>query len=75
MAALPTVTASQAIRAFAKAGFHVVRTTGSHHLLKKSGHRNNLAIPKHGSANLKPGLLRAQIRAAGLTVEEFVQLL
>jgi predicted RNA binding protein YcfA (HicA-like mRNA interferase family) len=75
MAALPTVTASEAMRAFEKAGFRVVRTTGSHHIMKKPGHRNNLSIPKHGSANMKPGLHRAQIRAAGLTVEEFVNLL
>ena len=75
MAALPTVTASQAIRAFEKVGFQVVRTRGSHHILSRPGHRNNLSIPKHGSTVLKPGLLRAQIRAAGLTVEEFVNLL
>ena len=75
MAALPTVTASAALRAFEAAGFRIVRTTGSHHILKKLGHRNNLSIPKHGTADLKPGLLRNQIQKAGLTVEEFIALL
>ena len=75
MASLPTVTASEALRAFQTAGFRHVRTRGSHLILKKQGHRFNLSIPDHGSANLKPGLLLNQIKKAGLTVEEFIALL
>ncbi len=75
MSELPPVTGRQAIAAFRKAGFEVVRIRGSHHVLKKAGHRYLLTVPVHGSNPLKPGTLRRLIRDAGLTVEQFAQLL
>jgi predicted RNA binding protein YcfA (HicA-like mRNA interferase family) len=75
MASLPTVTADEAIKAFQAAGFAIARTSGSHYTLKKPAFTRCLTIPRHGSRNLKPGLLRAQIRTAELTVEQFVELL
>ena len=72
---LPAVTAQEAINAFGEVGFKSVRSTGSHFILKKPGHRYNLAISKHGNKTLKSGTLRALIRGAGLEVDEFVALL
>ena len=43
--------------------------------MKKTGHPFNLSVPRHASQILKPGTLRSLIRASGMTVEEFVQLL
>jgi len=43
--------------------------------MKKPGHPLLLTIPVHASQSLKAGTLRSLIRDAGLTVEEFVQLL
>ncbi len=51
----------------------VSRQRGSHVVLTKTGSIFTLSIPLH--SELGPGLLRDQIRKAGLTVEEFVKLL
>jgi predicted RNA binding protein YcfA (HicA-like mRNA interferase family) len=75
MSELPTIQGNQAIAAFSRVGFSVVRIKGSHHVMKKPGHVHNLVVPVHGSTPLKPGTLRSLIRAAGLTVDQFVQLL
>ena len=75
MSKLPAITARKAIRAFQKAGFAKDRTTGSHVILVKQGHRFHLSIPLHKGKTLPKGLLRAQIKNAGLTDEEFCSLL
>lgn len=74
MCELPTVTGLEAIRAFEKDGFVEVRIKGSHHILKKKGHRFLLSVPVHGNRTLKPGTLKGLIRGAGMTVERFVEL-
>ncbi|HBO42577.1 MAG TPA: hypothetical protein DD670_01305 [Planctomycetaceae bacterium] len=68
MPSLPAVDGRQAIRAFEKLGFSVVRIQGSHHIMEKAGHRYVLSVPVHR------GTLRSVIRAADITVEEFVGL-
>lgn len=75
MPEVPRVTASEAIDAFEKAGFEVVRKKGSHRMMKKPGHRYTLSIPDHGNKPLGTGLLDSQIDAAGLTREQFIALL
>jgi len=40
--------------------------------MKKPGHRFVLSVPVHGNTQLKKGLLRALIKAAGKTVEQFL---
>ncbi len=72
---LPTITGEEAIDAFSRDGFYVARIKGSHHVMKKDGHIHLLVVPFHQSKPLKPGTLRSLIRTAGLTVEEFVELL
>lgn len=46
---------------------------GSHVVMVKSGVRANLSIPQH--KELSVGTLRALIRHAGLSVDEFLSLL
>ena len=75
MARLPAVTGPEAIKAFARIGFVEHRIEGSHHILKKPGHKFLLTVPVHGRKTLPPGTLRALIRGAGISVEEFVELL
>jgi predicted RNA binding protein YcfA (HicA-like mRNA interferase family) len=72
---IPNVTGREAIRAFEKAGFRVIRISGSHHILKRDGHPFVLSIPVHKGRTVGSGLLKSQITAAGLTVEEFKALL
>jgi len=60
------------IKAFERAGWMVRNQTGSHVILKKDGEPNLLTIPVHKGKPIKKGLLVAQIKAAGLTIEEFL---
>ena len=75
MPSVPRANASRIIAAFIKAGFREVRQKGSHRILKKDGHKYLLSIPDHGNKDVGVGLLRKQIDAAGLTVDEFIALL
>ena len=72
MSDLPSVSGDEAIAAFETFGFEVDRIKGSHHIMRKPGHRFHLSVPVHGNKDLKSGTLRSLIRDAGLTVEEFV---
>jgi predicted RNA binding protein YcfA (HicA-like mRNA interferase family) len=69
---LPALKPRMVIRALKRAGFVVHHTTGSHYFLKKDKRR--VSIPYH-NRDLKPGTFRSIIAQAGLTVEEFVDLL
>ena len=69
------VTGEAAIKAFGRAGFLLHHIKGSHHVLKRPGHRHHLSIPVHRGKTLGVGLLSNQIKLAGLTVEQFVELL
>ena len=73
MAALPSVSGEQAVRAFQKAGWSEDRQRGSHVILIKPGHLASLSIPQH--REVAPGTLRSLIRASGMTVAQFVELL
>jgi predicted RNA binding protein YcfA (HicA-like mRNA interferase family) len=75
MSRLAVVTGEQAVQAFSKLGFFVARMTGSHHVMKREGHRYLLSVPVHAGQTLKPGTLRGLIRAAGITPDEFADLL
>lgn len=69
MSELPQVSGKEAIKAFGKLGFHIVRQRGSHIILKKDGFPILLSVPLHDE--LKKGTLRSLIRDAGLTLDEF----
>ena len=71
----PRITAREAVRAFEQAGFLEERMTGSHSILKKAGYAYRLSIPIHKGKTLGVGLLKSQVEAAGLTMDEFVALL
>ena len=73
MARLPAISGLQAVAAFQRAGFDVSHQRGSHIIMVKAGMPVTLSVPDH--RRLKPGTLRALIRKAGLTVEEFADLL
>ena len=75
MREFPTLTAKQVVSAFQKVGFVIERKKGSHQILKKRGHKYHLSVPDHQQQPLKRGLLRRLIRDAGLSVEEFLELL
>ncbi len=53
-----------------KHGWKHVRTKGSHHAFKKTGHTATIIVPVHGKKDLKPGTQRAIMSDAGLTDED-----
>jgi len=69
----PVVSGAAAVKAFQRAGWRVDRQRGSHVVLLRTGHLASLSVPQH--PELAPGTLRALIRAAGMSVEEFAALL
>ena len=73
MCKLPSVGGKEAVSAFENNGFTVVRTSGSHQIMKKPGHRFVLSVPLHKNTPLKKGLPRALISAAGKTVGQFLK--
>lgn len=74
MPKLPIISGIEAIKALNKIGYKVDHQTGSHIILRqeKEPHRI-LTVPNH--KELAKGTLRVIIRQAGLTVEEFINLL
>lgn len=73
---LPAAGAREVIRALERAGFEVVRISGSHHLLvHRTDPVRRVTVPYHGSQDLARGTLRAIIRQSGLSVAEFTELL
>jgi len=73
MAKLPRISGREAVRAFGKAGWSVARQRGSHIVLTKAGSLATLSVPDH--SEIAKGTLRSLIRAADLTIEEFLGLL
>jgi len=72
MSKLPVSSGLDAVRAFRKVGYEVDHQSGSHIILRHSSSRR-LTVPNH--RELARGTLRALIREAGLTKEQFTELL
>ena len=73
MGKLPSISGKVAAKAFEKAGWQMRGQVGSHLILTKPSVRANLSIPQH--PELAPGTLRGLIKAADMTVDEFLELL
>jgi len=73
MPALPVLSGRKVVRAFEKLGWEIARQRGSHIIMVKEGEIVSLSIPDH--KEVAKGTLRSLIRAAGITVEEFVAML
>jgi predicted RNA binding protein YcfA (HicA-like mRNA interferase family) len=73
MSKLPVVSGAQCVRVLERVGFVVYRQRGSHITLVRVEPRAQTTVPNH--KELDRGTLRAIIRQAGLSVDEFVALL
>jgi predicted RNA binding protein YcfA (HicA-like mRNA interferase family) len=74
LSGLGNISPRKAIRAFERAGWRFRRQTGSHYIMSKEGVFGLVVVPLH-EGSLKRGTLRACLRVAGLTPEQFEQLL
>ena len=75
MPKLPVVSGPETVRALQRAGFAVRRQRGSHVVLTGPEGWRQVSVPVHGGRDVQAGTLRAIIRDAGLSVEEFRRLL
>ncbi len=74
MPRLPTVKPRQVVRALGRAGFEIDHQTGSHIVLRRVSDNRRVVVPWH-SRDLGRGLTLRIIKSAGLTRDEFIQLL
>jgi predicted RNA binding protein YcfA (HicA-like mRNA interferase family) len=73
MSRLPQISGMECVKALQRAGYEVRRQKGSHIILTRQDPYRLVSVPNHKT--LKSGTLRAIISQAGLTVEEFLDLL
>jgi predicted RNA binding protein YcfA (HicA-like mRNA interferase family) len=67
---LPVLSGREVVRIFESLGWQIARQSGSHIVMVKEGEIATLSIPDH--REVAKGTLRSLIRAAGLTVTEFL---
>jgi predicted RNA binding protein YcfA (HicA-like mRNA interferase family) len=73
MSKLPRISGRECIKALEKIGFYFKRQEGSHIILRRDNPFCQVVVPEH--KELDRGTLRAIIRQANLSVDEFVKLL
>ena len=73
MPVVPVSKPREVIKIFKKLGWEVARQRGSHIILTKEGHIATLSVPNH--PEVARGTLRSLIARAGITIEEFLEIL
>jgi predicted RNA binding protein YcfA (HicA-like mRNA interferase family) len=73
MTKLPVIKPRECIKALESIGFRVDRQHGSHIIMRRDDPYAQVIVPNH--PEIHRGTLRTIIRDAGLTVDEFVNLL
>ena len=72
---LPRVDCQQLIRALKRAGFEELRQRGSHLHLRRIVDKRRVTVPIHKGRTVPTGTLRAILRDADISIEEFRKLL
>jgi predicted RNA binding protein YcfA (HicA-like mRNA interferase family) len=73
MSTLPRISGRECAKALARVGFYFKRQEGSHMILRRDDPFAQIVVPDH--KELDRGTLRALIRQADLSIEQFVSLL
>jgi predicted RNA binding protein YcfA (HicA-like mRNA interferase family) len=73
MSKLPVISGKECMRALTRCGFYLIRQKGSHLILRNDDAYIQLVVPNHRT--IDRGTLRAIIRQADLSVDDFVDLL
>ena len=74
MPKLPRLKGKAVIAALKKAGFEVVRTKGSHHILRHPDGRSTV-VPVHTREVIGPGLMAKIMRDCELDAKDFIVLI
>jgi predicted RNA binding protein YcfA (HicA-like mRNA interferase family) len=72
MTRLPRLKGKEIIRILERAGFHAVRTKGSHTFLKHPDGRATV-VPLHSGEVIGPGLLRAILRDVEMSANDLIE--
>jgi len=76
MTKLPIVTSNEVIHGLKKAGFVFDRQgKGSHEIWYNPVTKRRTTVPNHPGVEIHKGTLRAILKEAGLSVEEFLKLI
>ena len=73
MSRLPRISGRECVSALLEAGFYRKRQTGSHIVLRRDDPFCQVVVPDH--QELDRGTLHAILRVAGLSLDEFINLL
>jgi len=73
MKKLPRISGRECVKALEKLGFYFKRQEGSHIILRKDDPFAQIVVPDH--KELDRGTLRAIIRQANLSIDEFIKTL
>lgn len=71
----PRISGKDVVAALKRAGFIPVYIEGSHHYLEPSEGGTLVTVPVHTNKILKPKTLKSIIHQAGLSTQEFIELL
>jgi predicted RNA binding protein YcfA (HicA-like mRNA interferase family) len=71
---IPPISPNKLVKILEKEGFKVIRQKGSHVIMINS-RKTRIVIPVHPGKDIKPGLIRAILREAGISREKFLKLL
>lgn len=72
----PSVTSKDVVYVLTKIGFRFFRQSGSSHAIyKRDSDKKRTVVPIHSGTIVKRKTLRSILQSAGLTLDEFVELL
>ena len=72
MTSLRSLDSRSFVRALTRLGWTVVRTAGSHQMLRKPGHAATLSVPVGPGRVLREGTVRKLLKAAGISEDEII---
>lgn len=75
MSRIPRVTGKEIIAALTRNGYRLIHIRGSHHYLEPQNGQGLVTVPVHAGKIVKPGTLKSILEQAGLSVDEFIELL
>ncbi len=71
----PAVTSKEVVKVLESIGFHFVRQSGSSHAIyKRASDKRRTNVPIHSGKIIKRKTLKAILKDAGLTVDQFRKL-
>ena len=71
---VPAVPGTQVVRALRRAGFTVVRVSGSHHVMRHADGRS-VVVPVHPGSDMPKGTLRNILAIIGMSADDLRGLL